>query len=1086
MKKDLSANIIILLLAIFGMLFPPGLAIAQSPELKDNQTTAAVARVKQIKTLVDSKDPEAATKIVPALASPDWYVRGEAARALGRLRSKAHVQDLISLVQDNNWFVRDAALSALSEIGETSAAPGLKKSLETEDPFARARAARSLGLLKDASATDSLIKALSDQHENVRRAAASALGEIKATAAVDALIKLLEDADPSVRKEAATALGKIGDRRAADAILAVNKDQGTAEWEYAVAVYRLGKADYLDRVTSALQSEFADERMTALHALLEFADPRSLPEIMNLTKNGAVSRDGGKPAKNRDEAMTIRLVVAEALPRFNSPSAIEALTALGDDVEPVVRATAVRSLGKAAKADQKAGGDKSLSFLVGLLKKEKSPPVISALNEAIAVFDQNAVADALLGAQEPGAKMSANIAGALVAADVTVDNQIKQLAGPNLSDRLRAAERLSRLGDQKAVPALIDTLATDKEPAVKVKVVEALGSLKDRRAVEALINAAAMPEKEVRAAAVTSLGLIGDPIASETLFAAAQDNEPIVRNAAIQSLSLLGVSVERLATDVAHPNWQVRAAALSTYARLGDPRAVPVIMAALKDSDIRVRAEAARTLGQFGDGRATDALIASLNDPASDVRIQATFALGRLRESRALAPLSSLLNDRDQRVSLAAAESLARMKDPRATRLLVAALTDADWRVRTRAAKTLARASAEGAIGDVAGPLVTALKDKDPVVRFYAATALVAMGPEAIAPLIDLLRADREADRERGIRVLTKIGAPAVEQLIALLQDRKSPGEVRAAAARTLGIIGDARAITPLSGALRDENAFLRQQSALALGVIGEPALDQLMSMASAALPATREIAIEALGSIHSERSLNRVIEALADQNPGVRSSAVKALGNSSSERAVPHLMALMRNESGTLKSQAAASLARLGAIALPQLISTLKDSQPSIRSLAAESLGEIGSKEAVGPLIELIKTDSSGARTEAIAALGRIGDPSAIEPILALMRGGSVTLRKKSVAALTRFRDPRVVDALVAALTDQSEEVRELAAAGLGEVGDARVLASLERAADRDESPDVRAAAARAIVQLRALNQDQGAKPVQQKATRP
>jgi HEAT repeat protein len=1086
MKKDLSSKRIILLAIVLGILSSPDNLSAQSPELKDGQTTAAAARVKQIRKLVDSKDPEAATKLVAALASPDWYVRGEAARALGRLGNRSHAQDLLPLVQDGNWFVRDAALSALSEIGETSAAESLKKSLETGDPFARARAARSLGLLKDATATDSLIKALVDEHENVRRAAASALGEVKATAAVDALIKLLEDADPSVRKESAAALGKIGERRAADAILAANKDAGAMELDYAIAAYRLGKADYLDRVTLALQSEFADERTTALRALLEFADPRSLTEIMDLAKNGAVVRDGNKAAKNSDEAITIRLAVAEALPRFNGPSAIDALMLLGDDAEPVVRATAVRSLGKAVKGDQKAVGDKPLSFLVGLLKKEKSPLVLSALNQAIAVFDQNAVADALLGAQEPGTTMSANIAGALVAADVTVDNQIKQLSGPSTADRLRAAERLRRLGDQKAVPALIDALATDKDLLVKVKVVEALGSLKDRRAVEALINAAVVPEKEVRAAAITSLGLIGDAVATETLFAAAQDGEPIVRNAAIQSLSLLGVSVERLATDVAHPNWQVRAAALSTYARLGDARAVPVIMGALKDSDMRVRAEAARTLGQFNDARATDALIASLNDQSSEVRIQATFALGRMKEARALAPLSTLLNDRDQRVSLAAAESLARMKDPRATRLLVTSLSDADWRVRTRAAKTLARASAEGEIVDIAAPLVAALKDKDPVVRFYASTALVALGPEAIPPLVDLLRAEREADRERGVRVLTKIGAPAVEQMIALLLDRKAPNDARAAAARTLGIIGDARAITPLSATLRDENSFLKQQAAIALGVIGEPAIDQLMNMSSAAVPATREIAIEALGNIHSERSLNRVIEALTDQNPGVRSSAVKALGASSSERAVPHLMALMRNETGALRSQAAASLARLGAIALPQLISTLKDSQPSIRALAAESLGEIGSKEAVAPLIDLIKTDSSGARGEAIAALGRIGDQAAIEPILGLMRGGSVTVRKKSVAALTRFRDPRIVDALVGALSDQSEEVRELAAAGLGEAGDARALASLERAADRDESPDVRAAAARAISQVRALNQNQGEKPVQQKATRP
>ena len=74
----------------------------------------------------------------------------------------------------------------------------------------------------------------------------------------------------------------------------------------------------------------------------------------------------------------------------------------------------------------------------------------------------------------------------------------------------------------------------------------------------------------------------------------------------------------------------------------------------------------------------------------------------------------------------------------------------------------------------------------------------------------------------------------------------------------------------------------------------------------------------------------------------------------------------------------------------------------------------------------------------------------------------------------------------LVGALSDQSEEVRELAATGLGEIGDSRTITTLERAADKDENPDVRAAAARAIAQIRSQEQNLTAKPTQPKATRP
>ncbi|HET8676368.1 MAG TPA: HEAT repeat domain-containing protein, partial [Blastocatellia bacterium] len=286
MKKDLAPNKFIQLAALTFTLLLAGRAPAQSVEPKDQPANNASAQVKQIKSLAESKDPEAASKIVASLSSADWYVRGEAARALGRLRSKAHVRDLFPLVEDKNWFVREAALSALSEIGETSVASSLKTSLESEDPFVRARAARSLGLLKEISATETLIKSLGDQHEIVRRAAAMALGEMRANAAVDPLITLLADSDPSVRRSAAVALGRIGDIRAADALLAATKAESTVDWEYAAALYRLGKTEHLDGVAAALHSDFADERNASLRALLEFADAGALSEIMSLAKNG--------------------------------------------------------------------------------------------------------------------------------------------------------------------------------------------------------------------------------------------------------------------------------------------------------------------------------------------------------------------------------------------------------------------------------------------------------------------------------------------------------------------------------------------------------------------------------------------------------------------------------------------------------------------------------------------------------------------------------------------------------------------------------------------------------------------------------
>src|SRR6185503_8795941 len=105
---------------------------------------------------------------------------------------------------------------------------------------------------------------------------------------------------------------------------------------------------------------------------------------------------------------------------------------------------------------------------------------------------------------------------------------------------------------------------------LRVASANALGALKDRRAVDALVAASATPEKDVRLAAVISLGAISDHSSAEALFVAAKDSDQRVRDAAVQSLASIGISVERLSADMTNPNWQVRGAAITTFARLGD------------------------------------------------------------------------------------------------------------------------------------------------------------------------------------------------------------------------------------------------------------------------------------------------------------------------------------------------------------------------------------------------------------------------------------------------------------------------------------------------------------------------------------
>ena len=1045
-----------------------------------------------LSVLAALRDPANEEKARRALADDDWYIRGQAALALARA-GKATAKDLAPLLDDKNWFVRSSALEALSVLRDPSVGPNVLPLLDPADPEICARAAVLLGRIEFSSATDPLTKLLAADDEQVKRAAVQALGELKAQAVEDSLIELLKDDSLAIKSASVVALGRIGDRKAVPAVEAAFdeavKREAPDTWEYAAALYRLGNHDHIDLVIGALRSDYPDTRAGALEALTEFGDDRAMPALTGLAHNDGAGSSPGLPLSSAEAGgAPFRLKLVVALSRINDGKARSALEGFFTDPDPEVRAAAVTGLATSIQNEKEKSGsapelDETMTAMVGLLKSEQSPPVIAALTKSFPMLDRDRAVEALLVQVRYGD----NIAKALSGLGVTVEAMSAKLSSGELSDRIYAAGILGRLGDHQAVRALDETLISSKEPSLQVKAAESLGLLADRGGESALIQAGRSDNPEVKAAAIAALGRMGDLSVTDTLFEATRDNRENVREAAFKSLDVLGISVEKLSADAASASWQTRVTAIATFGRLRDPRAVPVVITALDDRDERVRIESAKTLAVLADKRAVEPLIAALKDPDPGVRFEAAAALGVYRDGRSLNPLTALLNDNDARVSAAAAESLARMNDPRATGLLVGYLSNADWRLRARAAQVLMRVPEASA--RAVGPLVTSLRDRDLVVRYYAAEALVNVGSPAVTQLVDLFRSGTFAERERSARVLARIGQPAALPLSALAQERSTPPELKAASAHMLGLIADPQAVPALVTLLSDDRYFVREQASFALGRIGQPAIDELIDMSGSPAPATRQAAVSALGTACAEiarrarvasggspasadppevrRSIDTILNSLKDSTVGVRTAAIHALGDAGSPRAVAPLIALLEDESSTMRGEASLALGKLHNLAVPALISELGSGKPSTRKLAAEALGETGSKDAVPALIRLVSTDLSGARAEAIEALGKIGDPSAVDAILSAMATGSAGVKQKAISALVALRDPRVQDALISALTDRDGDSRRAAAIALGDLGDQKTIPILEKIVDHDPDPEVRAAAVSAIERL-------------------
>jgi HEAT repeat protein len=220
---------------------------------------------------------------------------------------------------------------------------------------------------------------------------------------------------------------------------------------------------------------------------------------------------------------------------------------------------------------------------------------------------------------------------------------------------------------------------------------------------------------------------------------------------------------------------------------------------------------------------------------------------------------------------------------------------------------------------------------------------------------------------------LTACGPAAVPGLVELVGNRRE--EVRVAAMRLLGEIGDRRAADPLHPALRDASATVRATAAWALGRIGafaslapllEALGDPVVSVDEALLAAVNGFGRAALGG---------ALEALGDRNDRRRGDAVSLLGTIGDPGAAAPLNGLLPQEpSWPVRQQIAWALGRIGdRSSVEPLRRALADPATGVRSAAADALGEPGAAAAVEALVDALEDGSPEVRAGAVGALARI-----------------------------------------------------------------------------------------------------------------
>ncbi len=478
-----------------------------------------------------------------------------------------------------------------------------------------------------------------------------------------------------------------------------------------------------------------------------------------------------------------------------------------------------------------------------------------------------------------------------------------------------------------------------------------------RKVVDAFIGALGDEDEQIRRQAAHMLGEIEDeraiPALQETLK---NDSSREVRRAALWALSemdakdimpiLLDLAVDETDDDAR----QQLAWMIGENADNGDRRAGEVLIRLLKDRDAEVRATAVWALAEMEYVPALDAIVAMTEDSDDEVRERAVWAVAELADGapsdQAVAALTRAMGSKNAKVREAAAWGLGELDDPRAVDVLIRAMDDSDPEVRKKVI---------WALGEIEDPravavLTKALKDGDREVRRRAANALHEIDTEASHRALGAAVGDSDVQvRRMAVYALSELEDP---ESIGVLEQAAQDADagLRRAAIHALAEMEDPRAAAALIRALEDSDPAIRKYAAYGLGEIDStPAivtgLRRALSDSSAEV---RRAVIHTLAELEDYASADALIEALTDGNAENRRAAAWAvaelLEDRPTDKAVDALAHMLRNDSSAENRRAAAhALGELGSgRAIDVLRQALDDGDRDVRRAAANALSDI------------------------------------------------------------------------------------------------------------------------------------------------
>jgi HEAT repeat protein len=262
--------------------------------------------------------------------------RANAARAVGILRGKAAIPDLVQAMHSKDTPVIYESLVALQKIRDREAASSIAFLLRDLDPKVQIAAIETTGLLLNKSALPDLVDVLNHTRDaKVRRAALTSIAMLPAESSREIYARYIADKDEKMRAAAAEGYARLKNPADLPMIEKAYQDEGktSPRLSLAFAQVMLGKTEVSE--FSPLQYLVDTLNSAAYHGV-------AFPFLVELARDPAVRKSLYTPLLQgtRDEKINLARVMARSGDASDAPQ----LEKLSHDADPEAAQEGLRAL----------------------------------------------------------------------------------------------------------------------------------------------------------------------------------------------------------------------------------------------------------------------------------------------------------------------------------------------------------------------------------------------------------------------------------------------------------------------------------------------------------------------------------------------------------------------------------------------------------------------------------------------------------------------------------------------------------------------------------------------------------------------